>query len=173
MGFEARMRTGSLLAAVAIIGIGAAVVSGQKDRRDRPFSAYYFEVTIGGQAYQFRSVSGLRIETEVIEYQEGGSDVIRKLPGPTRYSNIRLTRPFSGDRSLYDWYVATSRPNPATVDGRIVMFDRDGTRLAGWTFANGFPVKWEGPELDASKNEIPIETLEIAHEGMKFVDDDN
>ncbi|MFM8388101.1 MAG: phage tail protein [Actinomycetota bacterium] len=26
--------------------------------------------------------------------------------------------------------------------------------------------KWEGPDLDASKNEISIESIEIAHEGL-------
>jgi phage tail-like protein len=52
------------------------------------------------------------------------------------------------------------------------MFDRNGMRVASWTFTNGFPVKWEGPEFDASKNEVAIETLEIAHEGLTFSDDD-
>ena len=40
------------------------------------------------------------------------------------------------------------------------------TVLATWTFSRGWPVKWELSELDASKNEVSIETLEIAHEGL-------
>jgi phage tail-like protein len=35
-----------------------------------------------------------------------------------------------------------------------------------WTFVRGWPVKWELSEFDASKNELAIETLEIAHEGL-------
>ena len=58
------------------------------------------------------------------------------------------------------------------VDGRITMFDRDGTQVASWTFSNGFPVKWELSELDASKNEVTIESIEIAHEGLTRSDDD-
>jgi hypothetical protein len=29
-------------------------------------------------------------------------------------------------------------------------------------------VKWELSELDASKSEVSIETLELAHEGLSF-----
>jgi len=35
-----------------------------------------------------------------------------------------------------------------------------------WTCTRGWPVKWEISEFDASKNELSIETLEIAHEGI-------
>ena len=61
---------------------------------------------------------------------------------------------------------------PVKVDGRITMFDRQGTRVALWEFTNGFPVKWEGPEFDASKNEVAIETIEIAHEGLTMSEDE-
>jgi len=52
------------------------------------------------------------------------------------------------------------------------MFDRHGVRVAAWKFSNGFPVKWEGPDLDASGNEVAIETIEIAHEGLSIDDED-
>ena len=169
----ARAWAGGLLA-VAFAVVAVAVVNGQKDPRNEPLPAFYFEVTIGGQTYPFRSCSGLKIETEVIEeIEEGGNNnVIHKRPGNTKYSNIRLTRAFTGDRSLYDWYVKTKRPLPERVEGRIVMFDRRGTQIAAWTFTQGFPVKWEGPDFDASKNEVAIETIEIAHEGLTFADAD-
>lgn len=174
MRIQARVWAGGVLA-MALVGIAVAVVNGQNGTDQAPLPAYHFEVKIEGegQTYRFRSCSGLKIETEVVEYRDGGDpDVIRKLAGPTRYANIRLTRAFTGDRSLYDWYVATKKPQPVKVDGRITMFDRQGRRLAAWTFTSGFPAKWEGPDLDASKNEIAIETIEIAHEGLKFSDDD-
>lgn len=170
MRTQARVWAGGVLA-MALVGI-AVVVNGQNGTHQAPLPAYHFEVKIEGQTFRFRSCSGLRIETEVVEYQEGGDPNIRKLAGPTRYANIRLTRAFTGDRSLYDWYVATKKPQPVTVDGQIIMFDRQGARLAAWTFTSGFPVKWEGPEFDASKNEVAIETIEIAHEGLMFSDND-
>lgn len=173
MRIEARVWAGPLLAVAAMAAIGGVVVNGQ-DERKSPFGAYHFVVEIAGMKMPFRSASGLKIETAVIEVQEGGNtDLIRKFAGPTRYPNIRLTRAFTGDRFLYDWHATIKKPDPARVDGRISMIDRHGTQLAAWTFRNGFPVKWEGPDLDASANEIAIETIEIAHEGLTMSDDND
>ncbi len=174
MNFESRAWAGRLLT-VAIAVVAVVVVNGQKEQRKDPLLAFTFKVTIDGQETGFfRSVSGLKSETEVVDYQEGGNTgPIRKLAGVTRHANIRLSRAFTGDRSLYNWFATIQKPNPIKVDGRIIMFDRQGTRVAAWTFTNGFPVKWEGPEFDASKNEVAIETIEIAHEGLTFSDDEN
>jgi hypothetical protein len=35
-----------------------------------------------------------------------------------------------------------------------------------WTFKRGFPVKFEGPSMNGTGNEVAIESLEIAHEGL-------
>ena len=173
MRSETRAWAGRLF--VVVLGIVAvAAVNGDDDPRRAGLGTYYFQVTIDGQATGFfRSVSGLSVETDVVEYREGGAnDIIRKLPGVTRYANIRLSRAFTGDRALYDWYAATIKPQPTKVDGQILMLDQQGTPIAKWTFVEGFPVKWEGPEFDASSNEVPIETIEIAHEGLTLSDDD-
>ena len=174
MNFKSRAWTGRLLT-VALALVTVVVVSAQNNQRKDPLSAFYFGVEIAGQPTAFfRSVGGLKIETEVVEYQEGGqTGTIRKLPGVTRYANIRLSREFTGDRLLYNWFATTQKPNPIKVDGRIVMFDRRGRRVAAWKFINGFPVKWEGPDFDASGNEVAIKTIEIAHEGLTFSDDEN
>src|SRR5262245_29820210 len=64
--------------------------------------AFSFRVEVDGVSLgNFKSVSGLSTETEVIEFRDGGSDVIRKLPGLTKYSNVKLTRAFTGDTTLY------------------------------------------------------------------------
>jgi phage tail-like protein len=161
-----------LVLAIALVAVVA--VNAQNDQRKAPFAAYYFEVEINGVIYPFRSCSGLKIETEVVEYQEGGNTgFVRKMPGVTRYSNIRLSRGFTGDRFLYDLYLNAKKPNPSRINGRIIMVDRQGTQIAAWKFFNGFPVKWEGPDFDASKNEIAIETIEIAHEGLTLSSNDD
>jgi phage tail-like protein len=176
MNFTSRAWAGRVLTVVAIAVFAVVVANAQKAQRQDPLPAFSFAVEIGGQQTGFfRSVSGLSIETEVIEFQEGGnnSGTIRKLAGVTRYANIRLTRGFTGDRSLYDWFVNVQKPNPIKVNGRIIMFDRHGVRVTAWKFTNGFPVKYEAPELDASSNEIAIESIEIAHEGLSIDDGDD
>lgn len=167
MSSQTRARVGGLLA-TALAVVAVAVVNGQKERRD-PLPVFYFQVEVPGLTGFFRSVSGLSVETEVVDYQEGGvNDVVRKLPGRTKFANIRLSRAFTGDRSLYEFYERNRKPEPDRFVGRIVMYDRHGTLLAAWQFNNAFPAKWEGPDFDASKNELAIETIEIAHEGLTY-----
>jgi phage tail-like protein len=35
-----------------------------------------------------------------------------------------------------------------------------------WTLANAFPTKITGTDLNADGNEVAVETIEIAHEGL-------
>lgn len=173
MRFDARTRAG-LVVMVIIAGVAAVAVSAQKNQRVDPLPAFIFRVEIPGlKTGFFKSVGGLAMETEVVEYREGGDNPgpIRKLAGPTHFANIRLTRGFTGDQSLYNWFLQTQKPNPVRVTGRIIMLDTRLNPVAVFRFVNGFPVKWEGPLLDASTNDTAIETIEIAHEGL--VPDDN
>jgi phage tail-like protein len=174
MNFDSRAWAGGVVTLVAFALVAVVVVNTQQTQRQDALPAFLFAVEIGGlNAGFFKSVGGLKVETEVIEYKEGGdAGFIRKLPGVTRFANIRLTRGFTGDRTWYDWFTNVQKPNPIKVNGRIIMFDRHGVRVAAWKFSNGFPVKWEGPELDASGNEVAIETIESAHEGLVIDDED-
>src|SRR5438132_13376211 len=56
----------------------------------------YFRVELDGiDSGSFRKCSGLKTETEVFEYQEGGdNEATHKLMGPTKASNIVLTKGF-------------------------------------------------------------------------------
>ena len=42
----------------------------------------------------------------------------------------------------------------------------DKLPVAIWFFRNSLPEKIQGPGLNAKSNEIAIETLELAHEGL-------
>ena len=51
-------------------------------------------------------------------------------------------------------------------DGLIVLMDAQHIPHNLWTFKRGFPVKFEGPTMKGAGNEVAIESLEIAHEGL-------
>jgi phage tail-like protein len=51
-------------------------------------------------------------------------------------------------------------------NGSIVRFDDTGKEKVRWNFVGGRPTKWTGPTFNATGNEVAIETLEIAHEGV-------
>ena len=144
----------------------------------RPYVVYHFGLTAKdqaglqlGEAY-FRSCTGLKSETEVVPIQEGGfNSAERKLIGRTKFPNIVLKRGFANGA----WW--SRRMNFADGEHKISQFKftigmihqyGPGGKIAQtWTFRNGWICKWEGPDYDASKNEIAIETIEIAHEGFE------
>lgn len=164
------------LLAIVLVALTAVASSGHRVRAQvRPDAPkFVFAVHIPGvETGFFRQVSGLGVETDVIEYQEGGSSHVRKLPGRTRWKNIVLKRGFTGDAELYDWALARTATGDAVKRQiTISMLDQAGNRVATWTFTDAWPVKWELSELDAAKNEVAIETLEIAHEGLSWSRDE-
>ena len=146
------------------------------DRKD-PLTSFLFGLKIpdlgldynDGTAF-FKSIGGLKMETEMTPTQEGGVTAFqRQLAGQRKFTNIVCKKGFSGDRKLWDW-----RANPTRVDGTIYQLGPDLKPVCRWEFKRGYPVKWEGPELDASKSDLAIETIEIAHEGIEmFVEEDS
>ena len=138
-------------------------------RRD-PFKNFSFLVEIDGvAAAAFTSVSGLAAEVEVIEYRELGGPRSIKLPGRFRYPNVTLRRGLTTSRDLWNWWQTV---RDGTIQRRtvlIVLLDDSGQPVLRWSLREAWPVKWELSELDASKNEVAIETLELAHEGLELV----
>ena len=52
-------------------------------------------------------------------------------------------------------------------NGTVTLYDPTGKAVCKYMFRKGWPCKFKGPTLDATKNEIAIEELEIAHEGLE------
>jgi phage tail-like protein len=137
-------------------------------QRNDPYKAFNFLVEIEGIAHAvFSEVTGLESETAVIEYRAGGESVVRKLPGLTKYGNIVLRRGITQDPELWNWRKTVVEGNVDRRNGSIVLIDDKRTEVVRWKFHNGWISKWEGPALSAKSNEVAIETLEIAHEGLE------
>ena len=143
------------------------------DRKD-PLPVFCFKVELQingasvGDAF-FKSVGGLRYETEVIPVREGGAnDTTFMLPGATKWSPIILKQGFTGSSQLLKWREDWLSGTMNRADGTIIQLDTALTEKARWKFFQGWPSKWEISEFDASKSELAIETLEITHNGLKF-----
>jgi phage tail-like protein len=133
----------------------------------------FFRVTLGGKESigVFREVSGLSSETEVTEEREvdeRGRPVVRKVPGATKWSNITLKRGVDNNLDLWKWRQQAEEKGPeeARVDGTIELLDSQGRPITTYKFRRGWPSKYEGPALNASSNEVAIESIEITHEGL-------
>jgi phage tail-like protein len=137
-------------------------------QRNDPYTAFNFLVEIDGVALAaFSEVSGLESETAVIEYRTGVEPgTVRKLPGLTKHSNIVLRRGVTRDAELWNWRRTVVDGKVDRRNGSIVLLDEDRTPVLRWNFRNGWISKWSGPDLNAKADEIAIETIEIAHEGL-------
>ena len=138
--------------------------------RNDPLGAFSFVVEIPniGRA-GFMEVWGLEFEAGVIEYREGNDPVstVRKLPGITKYSNITLKSGLTTDPSLWNWARQTVQGNVQRADIAIVMLNDQRQPVLRWIVRNAWVCKYQGPTLNAKGNEVAIETLQIAHEGLE------
>jgi phage tail-like protein len=84
----------------------------------------------------------------------------------TKHSNIVLKWGLADDADLYNWHRDAVNGKVQRRNGSIVLLDRQGQERMRWNFVNAWPAKWDGPDFNAEGNDIAIETLELAHEGV-------
>ena len=140
-----------------------------QSQRDDPYKAFNFLVEIDGiTVAAFCEVSGLESETAVIEYRVGTdkANSVRKLPGLTKYANIVLKRGITQNRDLWNWRKAIEEGTPDRRSGAIILLDDERREVVRWHFSDGWIAKITGPDLNAKANDVAIETIEIAHEGL-------
>jgi phage tail-like protein len=139
------------------------------DRPD-PLPVFCFKVTLGrGLDSYFKSVSGLKSELELLQVKEGGvNNTTFNLIGSVKWSPIVLKNGFTAGSELLAWREEWMAGSYKRIDGKITLLDTALTAKAEWSFFRGIPSKWEIGEFDASKSELAIETLEIAHEGITY-----
>ncbi len=134
-----------------------------------PLPKFHFQVEWGGASLAFTEVSGLDIETEVIEYKHGLSPehFKTKMPGMRKFSNITLKRgTHKGDNNFFEWLNTTALNTVERRDLTISLLDESHAPVVIWKVKNAFPVKLQSTDLKSDGNEVAIETLELAHEGL-------
>lgn len=138
------------------------------DRKD-PYRGYNFRIEIDGiDRGGFREASGLDSTQDPVEYREGTERLTpRKLPGLNKYSNISLKWGTTEDAELWEWRKKNIEGQIERKNGSIILMDDTGEEKVRWNFREGWPTKWTGPSFNATSNDVAIETLEIAHEGVE------
>jgi phage tail-like protein len=143
-------------------------------RRD-PLTGYHFYLELDGitQA-RFRECAGLTSESQVIEYKEAdknGNVIIKKVPGVLKWSDITLKRGITDIMELWDWrkMVEEGYVEKARKHGSIVMYNQANEEIARWNITDCWPMKISGPQLNAGNNDIAVEEIVLAHEGLQRV----
>lgn len=134
-----------------------------------PVSKFHYQVEWGGSKIGFTEVTGLEVSTEVIEYRDGASREYHKIkmPGMQKFGNITMKRgTFLGDNEFYSWWNTVALN---TIDRRnliISLLNEKHEPVVVWKVKNAWPVKVQSTDLKADGNEVAIETIEVAHEGL-------
>ncbi len=136
-----------------------------------PLPKFYFQVKLGDTEVAFQEVSGLDIEAQIIEYRHGNSKEFStiKMPGIKKSGNVTLKKGvFVKDNTFWDWF---SQINMNIIERKTVvisLLDEGGNPTMVWTLNNAWPTKITGTDMKSDGNEVAVETIEVAHEGIKI-----
>jgi phage tail-like protein len=122
------------------------------------------KVIVGG----FKSVTGMDSETEIIEFKQGNDLVVRKKPGRTTFANIVLERGYTATDDLFQWRKNIEDGKIDRRAGSVIILDQDGqSEVARYNFFEGWPCKWNVPDLDSDSSSMAIEKIELAVEKIE------
>ena len=112
-------------------------------------------------------IEGLSFSYACEDYREGGvNNYTRKIIGPLKYENVRLSRPVDADSMLIAVWLTANLVKIVPQMMSISALDSEGNEVTQWNLSNVVPVKWTGPTLDVNGNQVATETLELAYEEM-------
>jgi phage tail-like protein len=141
---------------------------------DYPQPKFHFQVEWGGARIGFTEVSGLDVETEVIEYREGASPEYSKLkiPGMQKFANVTLKRGvFKADNEYFEWWNTVALNTVERRDVIVSLLNEAHEPVVVWKVKNAWPAKIASTDLKADGNEIAIESVELAHDGLTIQND--
>ncbi len=137
------------------------------DRID-PYRNFRYRVEVEGlEQAGFSEVSGFEATFDVVEYREGNEVITpRKLPGLIKYGNITLKWGTTDSMELYDWIQECAEGTVERKTITIIALDEEGSDVATWQVIEAWPCKYTAPNFNGTGNEVALELLEFAHEGM-------
>jgi phage tail-like protein len=141
---------------------------------DYPLPKFHFQVDWGGARIGFTEVTGLGVETEVIEYRDGANPGYskQKIPGMQKFGNVTLKRGvFASDNDYFNWWNTVSLNTVERRDVTVSLLNEAHEPVMVWKIKNAWPAKITSTELKSDGNEIAIETLELAHDGLAIMNE--
>ncbi|HUR81063.1 MAG TPA: phage tail protein [Thermoanaerobaculia bacterium] len=141
-----------------------------------PLRNFRFKLEIKGITEAgFSEVMIAETSTEAIEYRLGTDPRhVQKLSGLTKYGNITLKRGVTygqGALDLFNWHKDATEGlvKDARRTVTISVMDEANEERARFRISEAWPVKYDPSDLNAKGNEVLIELLELANEGIERV----
>lgn len=139
-----------------------------------PLPKFHFQVEWGGTRVSFTEVTGLNVETDVIEYRDGASPEFHKIkmPGLQKFPNITLKRgSFKSDNDFFKWWNTVALNTIERRDLTISLLNQAHEPVIVWKIKQAWPSKVMSGDLKADANEVLIESIELVHEGLTIQND--
>lgn len=135
-----------------------------------PALGFRFQVTVAGKGVSagFNKVTGLRDESEVVDYREGTDPIVkRKIPGIRVFPALVLSRGMMADAlALIEWREETIACKPGfAATTKVTVHNCDLSPARDAEFQLSWPNVLQLGDLDGGASEVNIETVEIVHEG--------
>lgn len=134
-----------------------------------PLPKFHFQTEWGGTKIGFSEITGLDVETEIIEYRDGASQEYSKIkmPGMQKFSNITMKRGvFQSDNEYFQWWNQVKLNKHERRDLTISLLNEEHEPVMVWKVKNAWPTKIQSTDLKAEGNETAVESIEVAHEGL-------
>jgi phage tail-like protein len=133
-----------------------------------PLVAYNYRVVVGTVTMRFSKVEGLVWERTAIPYRDGLSFLDGEQLAICRvdaYSSLTLQQGLvATDTALYTWLKSG---DPRLL--QVQLCQANGQPVLAWQATRAIPVKLSGATLDASTNEVCIDTLELRTAGWSIL----
>jgi phage tail-like protein len=143
------------------------------EQQIRPQPKFHFSVQFGdGTEAKFQEVSGLDTEAEMIDFRHGNSPIFSpiKMPGLHKVGDVTLRRGVvAGDSDLWNWLKEVKANTPKRRTVTVSLIEATGKPARVWRINNAWPTKITAGDLKADGNDVAIESLELAHEGIELI----
>ena len=136
--------------------------------RQDPLRSFRYLVEIDGLiSGAFLRVKGISREVRYESYREGGvNDYEHKLLTQVTYPVVVFERGLAFD-DLWKWALAAADGDVTRRTIRVRLQDEQGVRAWAWQIEHALPVKWSSSDLDANASQVVMESLELAHHGLR------
>jgi phage tail-like protein len=133
-----------------------------------PLRAFRFLVEIEGIiSGGFTRVKGISRDVKYESYREGGvNDYEHKLITQVSYPVVVLERGLALP-DLWAWALATADGEVQRRTIRIRLQNEGNIPIWAWQVEYALPVKWTASDLDAQSAPVVMESLELAHHGLR------
>ena len=141
--------------------------------RQDPLRNFRFRLEIDGiQQAGFSEVTIADTTTDAIDYREGNEAAhFRKLSGLTKFANVTLKWGATESLDLYKWHASVVAVGSGGTGNRkkvtVIVVDEAGKDKARFVISDAWPIKYTPGALTGKGNDVMIESLELANEGIE------